>query len=55
MLFSLPEQFHAVKLSDELEPESRRGGIAIWWATAVAVLLIFFRYEQRKRGKLVRP
>ena len=29
--------------------------IAIWWATVLAVLLIFFRYEQRKRGKLVRP
>ena len=29
--------------------------IAIWWATAVAVLLVFFRYEQRKRGKLARP
>jgi len=28
--------------------------IAIWWATAVAVLLIFFRYERRKRGKLVK-
>ena len=29
--------------------------IAIWWATAVAVLLVLFRYEQRKRGKLVKP
>jgi len=29
--------------------------IAIWWATAGTVLLIFFRYEQRKRGKPVRP
>jgi len=29
--------------------------LGIWWATAVAVLLVFFRYEQRKRGKLGRP
>jgi hypothetical protein len=29
--------------------------IAIWWAIAVVVLLVFFRYEQRNRGKLVKP